>query len=186
MKQFRFALFCFASISRARAFAPWRPHRIFDLCPHEKRPCQLLSKCLGTTICYRSTITSRFAELDSSPLSESDQIFLGIAGTLAALITIYSEFTLKTTGCGLPAGPFGLVGAVEGISYLAIVGITAYSLVTKFRTGSGLPAGPAGVLGVAEGLCFTAIVTGLVVLGFQVVDYGYIPNAVPMEGGMCS
>jgi hypothetical protein len=25
-----------------------------------------------------------------------------------------------------------------------------------------------------------------VVLGFQIADYGYIPNAVPMEGGMCS
>ena len=30
------------------------------------------------------------------------------------------------------------------------------------------------------------LAAGLAVLGFQIVDYGYIPNAVPMEGGMCS
>jgi hypothetical protein len=41
-------------------------------------------------------------------------------------------------------------------------------------------------LGAAEGLSFLAILAGVVVLVFQVVDYGYIPNAVPMDGGMCS
>ena len=107
-------------------------------------------------------------------------------GTAMALVTLWSEFTLKTTGCGLPAGPGGILGAVEGISYLGIFGIAAYSLYTKFKTGTGLPAGPAGVLGAAEGLSFLAVAAGLVVLGFQIVDYGYIPNAVPMEGGMCS
>ena len=27
----------------------------------------------------------------------------------------WSLYTLKTTGCGLPAGPFGLIGAAEGV-----------------------------------------------------------------------
>ena len=116
----------------------------------------------------------------------NDEAVLGAAGTTASLVTLYSEYTLKTTGCGLPAGPFGLVGAVEGLSYLGVVGLVAYSLYSKVRTGSGLPAGPGRLLGAAEGLAFLAAVAGLVVLGFQVVDYGYIPNAVPMEGGMCS
>jgi hypothetical protein len=79
-----------------------------------------------------------------------------------------------------------LLGAAEGVSYLAVVGVVVYSLVTKIRTGSGLPAGPGGVLGAAEGLSYLSIVAGLVVLGFQILDYGYVPNAVPMEGGMCS
>ena len=96
-----------------------------------------------------------------------------------------SEFTLKTTGCGLPAGPFGLVGAVEGVSYLAIVGIIGASLTKKVRTGTGLPAGPLGLLGLAEGLAYLAAVAGLVVLGFQLADYGYVPNAVPVSGGLC-
>lgn len=125
-------------------------------------------------------------ETPSEAATTSDHLLLGVAGTVAALIVFVSEFTLKTTGCGLPAGPLGLFGAAEGVSYLGIVGIAGYSLFTKFRTGSGLPAGPFGILGAAEGLSFLAMAAGLVVLGFQIADYGYIPNAVPMEGGMCT
>mmetsp|Transcript_18490 Transcript_18490/g.51407 ORF Transcript_18490/g.51407 Transcript_18490/m.51407 type:complete len:234 (-) Transcript_18490:257-958(-) len=119
-------------------------------------------------------------------LAESDQLLLGGLGTFAALVTFYSEFTLKTTGCGLPAGPFGLVGLVEGLSYLGVTGVAAFSLVTKVKTGEGLPAGPSGLLGAAEGLSYLAIVAGLVVLVLQITNFGYVPNAVPMEGGMCS
>ena len=119
-------------------------------------------------------------------LSESDQGVVGAAGTVASLITLYSEYTLKTTGCGLPAGPAGLLGLTEGLSYLGVVGIGAFSLYTKLKQGRGLPAGPGGLLGAAEGLSFLAIVAGLVVLAFQIVDYQYIPNAIPMEGGMCN
>jgi len=132
------------------------------------------------------TIASTTTTALQLSLSESDQTVVGVMGTAMALVTLWSEFTLKTTGCGLPAGPGGILGAVEGISYLGIIGIAAYSSYTKLKTGKGLPAGPAGVLGAAEGLSFLAVAAGLVVLGFQIVDYGYIPNAVPMEGGMCS
>lgn len=66
--------------------------------------------------------------------SSSDQLVLGLGGTTAALITFYSEYTLKTTGCGLPAGPFGLVGLVEGLSYLGVTGVVAFSLVKKIKT----------------------------------------------------
>jgi hypothetical protein len=128
---------------------------------------------------------------DVEELSESDQTLLGAAGTIAALVTLYSEFTLKTTGCGLPAGPFGMVGLIEGVSYLGIVGVAAYSLYTTktTKTGkNGLPGAgrPAGLLGAAQGLSYLSIVIGLVVAVLQVTDYGYIPNAVPMQGGMCS
>ena len=118
-------------------------------------------------------------------MSESDELLLGAGGTLAALVTLYSESVLRGTGCGLPAGPFGIVGAAEGVSYLGVVATGAYSLYAKVRTGRGLPAGRFGLLGAAEGLSFLAIVAGLVVLALQVTNYGYIPNAVPMEGGMC-
>lgn len=119
-------------------------------------------------------------------LSESNQAIVGSIGTVSSLIVLYSEYTLKTTGCGLPAGPGGIVGALEGISYLAIVALAGLSSTKKLSTGSGLPAGPYGILGAGEGLSFLAIFVGLIVLAFQVLDYGYIPNAVPMEGGMCS
>ena len=73
---------------------------------------------------------------DDNSLStrESDELVLGTAGTGAALVMMYSEFVLSQTGCGLPAGPFGLVGAVEGISYLSVVGLVAYSLYKKITT----------------------------------------------------
>ena len=117
--------------------------------------------------------------------SDEELALYGAGGVFASAVVLYSEFTLKTTGCGLPAGPFGAVGAVEGISYLAVIGIAGASLATKAKTGSGLKAGPGGLLGLAEGLAFTAIVVGLVVLAFQFADYGYLPNAIPVEGGRC-
>ena len=89
-------------------------------------------------------------------------------------------------GCGLPAGPFGLIGTAEGISYLVVIGFVGASLLTKVTTGKGLPAGPGGLLGAAEGLSFLTALAGLAVLGFQLSDYGYLPEAVPTEGGLCS
>ena len=67
-------------------------------------------------------------------MATSDQLVLGMGGTIAALVMMYSEFVLSQTGCGLPAGPFGLVGAVEGLSYLSVVGLGGYSLYQKITT----------------------------------------------------
>ena len=134
----------------------------------------------------RRSQSQLFSSSDPSPpLSISEQQTLGVLGTVCAIIVFISEYTLASTGCGVPAGPYGLFGLAEGISYLGVVGVAGYSAFTKIRTGSGLPAGPAGLLEAAEGLSFLAILVGLIVLFLQVNNYGYIPNAVPMEGGMC-
>lgn len=118
-------------------------------------------------------------------LGDSESTLLGITGIIASIIMLYSESVLFRTGCGLPAGPFGLVGAAEGISYLGVVVLVGFSLFTKIRTGSGLPSGPSGLLGGAEGLAYLALLAGILVLVAQVTNYGYIPNAVPVDGGMC-
>ncbi|KAL9180707.1 hypothetical protein ACHAXT_011160 [Thalassiosira profunda] len=120
-----------------------------------------------------------------SALGEAETVILGVAGTAASSIMLYSESVLFRTGCGLPAGPLGLVGAAEGISYLGVVALVGYSVFTKVRTGKGLPAGPGGILGAAEGLAYLAVVAGSFVLIAQITNFGYMPNAVPMEGGMC-
>jgi hypothetical protein len=73
-------------------------------------------------------------EEETTTLATSDQLLLGIVGTVTSLVTLYSEYTLKMTGCGLPAGPFGLVGAMEGLSYLTVTGLALYSVVTKIKT----------------------------------------------------
>jgi hypothetical protein len=57
--------------------------------------------------------------------------------------------------------------------------------VKKVRTGSGLPEGPGGVLGLAEGLAYLLALGGVYCLLGQVEDFGFIPNAVPVEGGPC-
>ena len=131
-----------------------------------------------------SSSTTLFAN-KSNESSTIDDSTLGIAGLLTSTIMLYSESVLFRTGCGLPAGPYGLIGAVEGVSYLGTTLLVGYSIYTKIKSGSGLPVGPYGVLGAAEGLAYAALLAGLVVLISRVVNYGYIPNAVPMEGGMC-
>ncbi|PSC73380.1 hypothetical protein C2E20_3528 [Micractinium conductrix] len=88
-------------------------------------------------------------------------------GLLANPICLWSEYTLKTTGAGLPPGPGGALGAAEGISYLVILGVVGWSIATKVQTGSGLPAGPAGLLGAVEGFSYLSLLAGIVVAGLN-------------------
>ncbi|KAG2305413.1 hypothetical protein Bca52824_034064 [Brassica carinata] len=89
-----------------------------------------------------------------------------IAGGLVSTPVIgWSLYTLKTTGCGLPPGPAGSIGALEGVSYLVVLGIVGWSLYTKTKTGSGLPNGPFGLLGAVEGLSYLSLLAILVVFG---------------------
>lgn len=98
------------------------------------------------------------------------------AGLLANPVMWVSLYSVATTGGGLPAGPFGLVGLVEGISYLVVVGFVGAALFKKMTTGSGLPAGPAGLLGAAEGLSFLSILAGVLLVG----QLNCVPNALPL------
>ncbi|MBA0824391.1 hypothetical protein Goarm_021066, partial [Gossypium armourianum] len=105
-----------------------------------------------------------------------------IAGGLVANPVIaWSLYTLKTTGCGLPPGPGGSIGALEGVSYLVVVGIVGWSLYTKAKTGSGLPNGPFGLLGAVEGLSFLSLLAILVVFGLQFLQSGSIPGPLPSD-----
>ena len=97
-----------------------------------------------------------------------DNLLLGIGGTAANIVFAISLVKLFTTGCGLPAGPLGLYGLLEGLSYLTVPSIFAYSIYNKVQTGSGLPAGKYGLVGLAEGLSFLAVIAGALVLFNQV------------------
>ena len=95
---------------------------------------------------------------------------VGVAGTaaialglLANPICLWSEYTLATTGSGLPADVAGgALGAAEGVSYLVILGIVGWSAYTKVSTGSGLPAGFSGLLGAVEGFSYLSLLGGIV------------------------
>lgn len=54
-------------------------------------------------------------------------------GLIASPVCLWSEYTLATTGAGLPEGPGGALGALEGMSYLVVVGMVAWSAYTKVR-----------------------------------------------------
>lgn len=88
-------------------------------------------------------------------------------GLLANPIVFWSEYTLFTTGSGLPEGPGGALGAAEGVSYLVIVAIVAWSIYTKVSTGSGLPPGPSGLLGAVEGITYLSLLAGIVVFALK-------------------
>ena len=107
---------------------------------------------------------------------------VAIAGGLVSTPVIaWSLYTLKTTGCGLPPGPGGSIGALEGVSYLAVVGIVGWSLYTKSKTGSGLPNGPFGLLGAVEGLSYLSLLAILVVFGLQFLQQGSLPGPLPTD-----
>ncbi|XP_002962772.2 uncharacterized protein LOC9647143 [Selaginella moellendorffii] len=119
---------------------------------------------------------------EKSLSSSSTGEIAAIAGTSVAIpVVAWSLFTLKTTGCGLPPGPGGSLGALEGVSYLAIGALIAWSIYTKAKTGSGLPSGPYGLLGAVEGASYLVLLGALVVFGLQFIDHGYIPGPLPNE-----
>lgn len=102
-------------------------------------------------------------------------------GLISAPVIGWSLYTLKTTGCGLPPGPGGSLGALEGVSYLVVVGIVGWSIYTKSKTGSGLPNGPFGLLGAVEGLSYLSLLAILVVFGLQFLEKGSIPGPLPAD-----
>ena len=145
---------------------------------------QTLSKKLSPQQVFKSSIELRSTQDDNGGenLESSFPSIDAILGITASLVVLYSEYTLKTTGCGLPAGRFGIVGAAEGLSYLGVVGICANAASKYFSDDE---SSETGARSIATTLGISAALVGLAVLGFQIADYGYIPNAVPMEGGMC-
>ncbi len=102
-----------------------------------------------------------------------------VSGAVAVPVCLWSEFTLQQTGCGLPPGPGGSLGALEGVSYLVLVGLLAASVQRKAATGTALPAGPFGLLGAVEGLAYLAALGGLVVAGLTIANTGSLPSALP-------
>ncbi|KAL3637838.1 hypothetical protein CASFOL_018286 [Castilleja foliolosa] len=104
-----------------------------------------------------------------------------IGGLISNPVIGWSLYTLKTTNCGLPPGPGGSIGALEGVSYLVVVGIVAWSLYTKTKTGSGLPNGPFGLLGAVEGLSYLSLLAIIVVFGLQYFEQGSIPGPLPND-----
>jgi len=106
-----------------------------------------------SSLCVRAQSTDDDIPPLAAPLAAASAIALPVVG--------WSEVTVFNTGCGLPPGPGGALGALEGVSYLVLVAMVGYSVVVKARTGAGLPAGPYGLIGAAEGVAFLLTLTGI-------------------------
>jgi hypothetical protein len=106
---------------------------------------------------------------------------IGATGIVSSVVCFYSLYILKTTSCGLPPGPAGLLGAGEGISYLVVTFIFGWSLLKKIQTGSGLNTDDKGLLGLAEGLSFLVVIGGLVIAALNLNDYGFLPGFLPND-----
>lgn len=77
-----------------------------------------------------------------------------------------SVLSCAASGCGLPPGPYGLLGAAEGLSYLAVLGFAGAGVGA--RVNSGGRQGLQGALAVPETLAYGALAGGLMVLASQV------------------
>lgn len=102
---------------------------------------------------------------------------------LAAIPTIplvaFSEATLLRTGCGLPPGPAGTLGAAEGLSYLIIAAVAIRALVKVLTKDDEEP-----LLEVEKGAALVVLL-GILAAAYTVSVYGSLPPAVPVEGGRC-
>jgi hypothetical protein len=103
---------------------------------------------------------------------------LSTMGVIAQPIVWASLYCVATTGAGLPSGPFGLIGAVEGISYLVIVALIGNAL---YRNMWGKDHGDRAIyLDIVERSSYVTIVVGLLVLATLVLQQGCVPNAKPI------
>ena len=111
--------------------------------------------------------------------NESDEDFsssspLVITGIIAQPIVWTSLYFVATTGGGLPPGPFGLLGALEGISYLGVAGFACLSIVRN------APEREEGLTAVIGRLSILTILAGLAVLASLISHQGCVPNAKPL------
>jgi len=113
------------------------------------------------------------AKADVTPVDDGSFYagFGAAAGLIANPVVFISLYDVAATGTGLPAGPYDIVGTLEGVSFLVVTSILGAAFVSKIRSGSGLPAGPLGLLGLSEGLSFLSLL-GCVV--FPLREFGVV------------
>lgn len=135
---------------------------------HATMPSSELLEFAGAPCRRYQAIVAKASSDDENDLTTT---MAALTGLLANPIVLWSEWTLKSTGSGLPPGPGGLLGAAEGVSYLVCLGIVGWSLNTKLRTGSGLKNGPYGLLGAAEGISYLSLLFGIIVFALNAFQH---------------
>jgi len=146
------------------------------------KPLARSTGALSTSARYASRRQSSRVILQSSEKNDNDNnsedrdendsvngdALVGYVGVACQPVVWASLYLVATTGGGFPAGPGGLLGALEGVSYLAVV---AFALV---------PSSTSLLSSTATNLSRITIGVGLVVLAGLVADQGCVPNAKPI------
>ena len=123
---------------------------------------------------YQRVRTIVYMGKQEEDISTEDNIdnILGSVGAISQPIVWVSLYFVATTGGGLPAGPFGLLGALEGLAYLSVVGLVIRRILVRDRT--------SGMLGKAENLSLLTLGASLLVLASLIAQQGCVPNAKPL------
>ncbi|CAB9517716.1 expressed unknown protein [Seminavis robusta] len=141
---------------------------------HSTASSAILSKSSGPQGPSRSTTTIVRANNDDGSLSTSSvTTAIGAACQPVVWVSLYS---VATTRAGLPAGPFGLVGAVEGLSYLVVVGLALSYMFSPSKEENDAKTTTITVEQVSLG----TVTVGLLTLAWLVADQGCVPNAKPI------
>ena len=147
------AFFDLLTAPSVQAFAP-RTARV----PHEQSQIQRVRSSFPR----RKTPRTSDDRFQSKLFSSNDESSLWsrtveVSTVVSQPIVWSSLYFVKTTGAGLPAGPFGILGALEGLSYLVILATLPSSRISR-----------------------ATLVVALVVLAALVTDQGCLPNAKPI------
>jgi len=100
--------------------------------------------------------------------------FGAAAGLFANPVVFVSLYNVASTGQGLPAGPYDILGTLEGVSFLIVTAIVGVSALRKATTGTGFEGGPFGLLGLSEGLSFLSFLCALLI--FPLRELGVVGN----------
>jgi len=145
------------------AFSPIWPHQLATAKHNRHDSSQPLAPPRRSVLCMSESE-------EASPLPQR----VSATGLVAQPVVWISLYFVATTGAGLPAGPFGFVGAMEGVSYLVVVGLVVASVYRKIIKGSDMS------LSTVENLSCVTLAAGFFVLASLVVQQGCVPNAKPI------
>lgn len=114
----------------------------------------------------------------SAPAGAVGAIAVGLAVLPYMPISLYSSYTLATTGKGLDAGPNGVYGLAEGFATLVVLSTTLWSTVSFVTRARGLPAGPFNLLAITQAFAYLST---LALAGALFLNSGS-PSENPMRG----
>ena len=121
---------------------------------------------------------------DSVKLSPNSSSSLALIGVGVQPIVWISLWSVATTGHGLPEGPFGLVGGIEGIGYLVVVGLAFKKVLIRTSDKNDYNHEVSGdgttISNLSETMSLGTLIVAILVVFKLQIDQGCIPNAKPI------